>query len=515
MTGFDKREFGDFQTPEGFALQVCDYLANNIDFIPDVILEPTCGIGNFLNAASMSFKNARLVGVDINEDYLNACLLRLENKQIQTYCESIFDFNYNSCIKKQDKLLIVGNPPWVTNSELSSLNSLNLPKKRNSKGLKGVEALTGSSNFDISEYIILDLLDKFNDSNDALLAMLCKTTVAINIIKEIRRRDLSVSHIKVVKFEAKKIFNVAVDACLLILRIEEKKKWGGICEIFNISNPQKLISRMGYINNKFYINISDNDAIKIDGKSCFVWRQGIKHDCSKVMELSENNNELVNGWGDILEIEKDLVYPLLKSSHIRSYNYNQSFIKYVIVTQKKVGQETKHIADQYPKTWNYLMKHKSKFDARKSSIYRNAPKFSMFGIGDYSYVKYKIVISGFYKEPIFKLVYSDKAIMVDDTCYFIGFKCYENAKIAKVILNSRMVKAFLKSIVNLDSKRPYTKKILERIDFNLICSIMTYEDLRSEEIYQEEDPTIREEDYGKFKNLINNNEQLKMVISSQ
>ena len=46
--------------------------------------------------------------------------------------------------------LVLGNPPWVTNAELGLLKNSNLPIKSNFQGHKGLEALTGKANFDIS-----------------------------------------------------------------------------------------------------------------------------------------------------------------------------------------------------------------------------------------------------------------------------------------------------------------------------------------------------------------------------
>ena len=74
---------------------------------------------------------------------------------------SLFDFK--TIIKDNDQFLIVGNPPWVNNSTLSSLNSDNVPAKINFKGYKGMDAMTGSSNFDICEYIILQLIASFTE----------------------------------------------------------------------------------------------------------------------------------------------------------------------------------------------------------------------------------------------------------------------------------------------------------------------------------------------------------------
>ena len=110
------------------------------------------------------------------------------------------------------------------------------------------------------------------------------------------------------------------------------------------------------------------------------------------------------------------------------------------------------------------------FLKRKSSIYKDAPNFSMFGIGDYSYAPYKVGVSGFYKKPLFSVLASSNSIpiMTDDTSYFICFRTYDSAYVAMLILNSTRVQQFLSTIAFLDAKRPYTKKVLERIDFHKI-----------------------------------------------
>lgn len=46
----------------------------------------------------------------------------------------------------------------------------------------------------------------------------------------------------------------------------------------------------------------------------FEWRQGVKHDCSKVMELSVDGSVLKNGQGETVDIEDDIIFPLIKSS---------------------------------------------------------------------------------------------------------------------------------------------------------------------------------------------------------
>ena len=59
------------------------------------------------------------------------------------------------------------------------------------------------------------------------------------------------------------------------------------------------------------------------------WRQGVKHDCAGIMELNCENNQLKNKNNEIIAIENSLVYPLLKSTHLKKavVNKTSKFIK--------------------------------------------------------------------------------------------------------------------------------------------------------------------------------------------
>jgi hypothetical protein len=59
-------EFGDFQTPDALADNVVN-LIKSLGFTPRTVLEPTCGRGAFLVAASKAFHGAELFGLDIND----------------------------------------------------------------------------------------------------------------------------------------------------------------------------------------------------------------------------------------------------------------------------------------------------------------------------------------------------------------------------------------------------------------------------------------------------------------
>ena len=209
----------------------------------------------------------------------------------------------------------------------------------------------------------------------------------------------------------------------------------------------------------------------IDGKCPMEWRQGIKHDCSSVMELEREGNMFRNKLDETIDLEENLVYGLLKSSDLKSLVAHKPK-KYTIVTQQNVGQKTDYII-KYPKTYDYLQRHLDLFRSRKSTIYKKNPDFSIFGIGDYSFKPYKVAISGLYKTLHFTLVLPDqKPVMLDDTCYFLGLDDLKSAVAIHALLNSEEVKTFLQSITFSDAKRMITKEVLMRIDFAKVMKIV-------------------------------------------
>jgi hypothetical protein len=223
---------------------------------------------------------------------------------------------------------------------------------------------------------------------------------------------------------------------------------------------------LGWVNNKFASDIEKYKKYQhLDGVCPFEWRQGIKHDCAKIMELERIEGGFRNALGEEFELEEDLVYGILKSSDLKEDTINDSR-KYTIITQKRIGEETSQILERLPKTKAYLHRHKEHFLNRKSSIYNGKPMFSIFGIGDYSFKPYKVAISGFYKQTKFTLIKPNGTVLLlDDTCYFIGFETFEEAQKIQNLLNQIETQEFIESFMFTDSKRAITKDLLMRIGF--------------------------------------------------
>lgn len=149
------------------------------------------------------------------------------------------------------------------------------------------------------------------------------------------------------------------------------------------------------------------------------WRSGIKHDCAKIMEFSKKVDYFINGFGEKCDLEENYLFPLMKGSDVAQNRIN-TIEKYMLVTQKFVGEPTDLIREIAPKTWNYLKDHANFLERRKSKIYHNNPQFSIFGVGLYTFSSWKIAICGLYKKLDFRLIppIMNQTIVFDDTVYF-------------------------------------------------------------------------------------------------
>lgn len=211
-----------------------------------------------------------------------------------------------------------------------------------------------------------------------------------------------------------------------------------------------------------------------------MWRQGVKHDCAAILELKESGGAFTNGNGEPVDVETEWVFPLLKGSDLKALDAGRP-TKRLIVTQRRIGDDTSQIRVVAPKLWRYLVHNSRLFEKRMSSIYRGKPRFAIFGVGDYAFRPYKVAISGLHKRPHFSLVtpVGRLPVMLDDTSYFLGFDAYRDALMTAALLNSPPILELLESIAFLDAKRPYTKEVLMRIDLGEAARRTSFEALRT------------------------------------
>ncbi len=469
-------EFGDFQTPRPLADDVCRFLVGR-GVTPASVVEPTCGLGNFVLAAMDAFPAAGCLGLEINPAYVKKLTDALGERKDGGRCEvthgSFFDVDWKARFAGlKESVLVLGNPPWVTNAQLGAIGSSNLPEKTNFQGHVGLDALTGKSNFDISEWMLIRLLETLSGRR-AWLAMLCKTAVARKALVHAWKAGIPVEWAEMRAIDAKSHFGAAVDACLLVCATSPAGK-SADCRVYPDFKAGEPASMIGWRDGQLVADVPAYERWKhLSGEGPYQWRSGVKHDCSKVMELRKEPGGYRNGLGELAELEEDFVYPMLKSSEIANGHIDDP-VRWMVVPQRSVGEETAAIEQRAPKTWAYLVRHGDALDRRGSSIYRNRPRFSVFGVGEYTFAPWKVGISGFYKRLKFTVVSSPggKPTVLDDTIYFVACQSEREARLVAKLLNSDVAKEFFSAFIFWDAKRPITVDLLRRLDLRALADEM-------------------------------------------
>jgi len=210
-----RRDLGDFQTPPELVAAVLETLGP-IGLRWPRVLEPTCGQGEFI-AGLLAHRTPprEILGIEIQEGHCElARSLSVEkapsNAHVTIMHGDFFGFNLKEDLswREQGPLLVVGNPPWVTTAELGRSATNWQPPKRNIKGLRGLAARTGASNFDVAEAIWLKLIYELADQAPTI-ALLCKTAVARRVLQYAHRARLPLSAASIRRIDSRKCRSVA------------------------------------------------------------------------------------------------------------------------------------------------------------------------------------------------------------------------------------------------------------------------------------------------------------------
>src|SRR5262249_14639817 len=153
------------------------------------------------------------------------------------------------------------------------------------KRLSGLEARTGSSNFDVAEAIWLKLARELAEDAPTI-AILCKSSVARSILQFAERTGLPVRDASIRRIDAARWFKATVDACLFRVTLAAGGPDEGIrsargteVPLFRGLAPSEPAVILGFARGWL---IADRDAYRrsafADGTCPRTWRQGLKHD---------------------------------------------------------------------------------------------------------------------------------------------------------------------------------------------------------------------------------------------
>ncbi len=462
-----KIEYGDFQTPPSLAKRVCGVISR-LGFSPSAVVEPTCGKGAFLEAAASAFPQAMLYGCDLNPGHVEVARKRLHRcLRLRIDTADFFAHDWAARLAElEDPVLVLGNPPWVTSAAVGTLGGSNVPKKSNARKLRGIDAITGSANFDISEWMIQQNI-RWLDGRVGVVAVLCKTTVARKILGHAWSVGAPLAGAVIYRIDAAAEFGVAVDACLLYVRLGAVGRQR--CDVYESLESTKPVATIGHQDG---LLLADVDAYEqwagLRSRGFVGWRSGLKHDCSRVFELQRLRRGWRNGLGEDVSVEEDVVFPLLKSSDVA---HGREPRKHVLVPQRSMSESPLSLQQRAPRAWRYLLAHQEALAERASSIYRSRPPFSIFGVGGYSFSPWKVAIAGLYKALHFVKVgpFNGRPVLLDDTCYFLPCETEADCDLLIELLSSLPSTEFYSALAFWDAKRPITARLLNQLDLAAVA----------------------------------------------
>lgn len=457
---------GDFQTPGSLAKRVWRVLPAARY---DLVLEPTVGLGAFVGTAPGWARSSRWCCLDINPRYVALTRAILEVEGFQGFTiedKDVFTLETGDLVRAANgsrALLVVGNPPWVTSAAIAAGGGTNRPTARKQIGFARLDSVTGRSNFDLAEAVIHRVLDAGRTFDRVDLALLVKESVAMRML-DMFGRDPRFASMTFSRIDAAREFGVSVSAGLLqASRVESsapaeprlviRESIGGAVErVAGLVGAQVIADIEAFSRRPRALRADEGRR----------WRQGIKHDVSRVLELEPVEGGYRNGFGDVVELEPEVMVPLYKSSDIAN---GRSPRKWFPLYQRDLQDDLSSLADRWPLLAAYLRRHSDSFARRGSRIYAKKPLFALFGIGDYTRAPFKVAVAGMYPRPVFRVLCPDggQAPLVDDTCYLLPFSRLREAEVVAGFLNSSPVAELIDSMVVGSAKRPITARALSCI----------------------------------------------------
>ena len=80
--------------------------------------------------------------------------------------------------------------------------------------------------------MILQLISEYRGTN-MVISMLCKTSVARNVFKELKRNCIPFSFCDILEFDATKVFGINASTCVLVIQLSDKSCTSNTCNVYD------------------------------------------------------------------------------------------------------------------------------------------------------------------------------------------------------------------------------------------------------------------------------------------
>lgn len=394
---------------------------------------------------------------------------------------------------------IVGNPAWVQWSDLPENYRNDVQHICKEYDIFSNDSWVGGIESDISTILFYSSVDKWL-KNEGICSCLITQSVFKSRSSQGFRDFILPDKTKIKVIEAYDMVKVkpfegaSNRTGMLVVRKDEETTYPIPYYVWTknapvtISMDSSLEEAMGYIdikenvaipisseNNGWLTTEEDNieDIQEIKGISNYTGHKGTTSDLNNVfwIKITEKRNGnmvkiINNNFGRARSvqpyngyIESDLVYPLVQGRDISQFNWDPSDY-YIIVPQEEMhGYTPKEMQEKgFVQTLDYFNSYNYKELLKNRSSYKrylsNAPYYSLWNVGEYTFSNYKVVwrevSSGFQAAVIsFKndKYLGEKLAIPDHKLMFMPTDTKEEAHYLCSILNAPVIKDYVDSIV--------------------------------------------------------------------
>ena len=275
--------------------------------------------------------------------------------------------------------VIIGNPPYVSIQDLTQNDKNAVSYYRN------IFQSAQQGNFDI--YILflekLSSLTTKNSASSLILPSKFLTTDYGQIIRQYLLNNKLISEI--VDFESYQVFDMATTYTCIVF-IDKQEKF--FLQFFK-TIPFKILEQEAIKYPKLYADLldrtwifDDNQVVDIVAKikynsislkdiPCKMSR-GSSTGNDKIFVLTENNNKLINGYGEEVEIETNFLIKPIYATDFNRYLFKSNSDNHLIFPYDSNSQNYQLLREDfikvnYPKAYQYFLNNQMRLQQRKQS----------------------------------------------------------------------------------------------------------------------------------------------------